>query len=286
MPKTKLKSRVDKLIRALQNKKVPVVHMCSQIFVEQGRGSLETIMLHHFNVAANDAENSHARWHDSELQGTVSQQYSVNWDDEDALFTAFRAECIAAKAAGLLSVKHADFFATASGSHKEALNDYLLQSRAVFVKLRAADQLSASKSQPSKQPVWSSTNMDRVLAGAIARLAEVEVKVNSIMTAMTKHKACYQYYHSASSQSPFGNKANGGSMIEACQTRTQDAQAVEKRKNQAAQTCVPEHQHNMLLLLAAAEAKSLPDEESKGANRKSGVSSAKASSLGLPCYKH
>ena len=123
---TQATSKVDKLIKALEEDQIPVVCMCSQISVAQGRGSLEAIMLQNFDFVANDTHNSHFRW-------SSSGGYSpVNWDDKKQLLAAFAAGCHSALQRGLLKTKAEDFFATATGSGAELLNQYLVQSRAAF----------------------------------------------------------------------------------------------------------------------------------------------------------
>ena len=271
-PDTEATAKVDQLIKTLRNRDVPVVHMCSQISVEQGRGSLETIMLHHFDFIANDADNDRARWYAATMDGHASQRYRVNWKDKDALFEAFKNECASAKACGLLSVQHADFFATATGSGATALNKYLVQSRAVFVKLqdayRAADQLKIMPDPLSEER----TELKLILADALKGLADAEERVDKCMDDVMQHKVCYEYCHFEDKTSSFGKTARSIAMAEARNTRKQQEGASETRWQTALGCSSPRSCLNAKMLKASG--KELPVEElsaTKGSSKMRGT---------------
>lgn len=170
---------VNKLVAALWEHDVPVVHMCSQIPTSQGKGVLEAMMLSKFDFCTNYTSNGKYR-----VEGSGQMVFSQ--------FCQL-CSCVGQQK----ELEHSDFFATAVGEYDTELQaDFLLQSREVAVRLQEAysaiDFAEKRGAQPEQFQAQRST-LQQLQRTCLKQLTEHISAVQTCRDELLGDSACKNY---------------------------------------------------------------------------------------------
>ena len=176
-----VRRRVNQLVTALWEEQVPVIHMCVQMPLTQGKGILEAMMLEKIDFCTNDKENG----------GYRPKKSSQVFEDFARLCASHQAQQM---------VEHSDFFSVSIGSHDQELHvDFQLQTRALTVEvqeayfaIKAAESVCVKPQSSIIEDVCK--ELRQVLSTALHQLEEHSAAVDKLRSQLLKDDGCKAYY--------------------------------------------------------------------------------------------